>query len=507
LNPPEFYIDPNDDNLLLGVPDDPLLLQSTNPNNQASEEAKNKENEELSQKQKDKNKIYESRNKITKSLLGRSGVLKDDGNENTENDSNRPACSSSSQQNTNETKNFWNISNDEFYNPKVVTEQQQQVSKNVSTTLVLQHSQAALELRQPFFPTHLSNQKLRNFHRLTLKRYLNGILSNEQMFHQVCCFLKKGYHLNKKSTSLSAAISAATSSGTTAPVLNNELVSIQNAADLSATDSCELILAEYSEQFPPLMMQPGMATKIRNYYKRKFAKDEGPNLQATNYGELVYISSSPFLGALKPGEFLQSLENYMFRAPIYMHKMPEQDFLLIRNRQSGYFIRGDFKNIFVVGQECPLIEVPGPNSKRANSFIKDYLQAYIFRLFHRSRDIPKRIKMEDIRKAFPTHPESSIRKKLKICSDLRRNIYNKNILNFCEFLNSCLFLETDANWWILKEEFRLPTEDEIRQVATPEQCCAFYSMCAAEQRLKDAGYGESKLFLFYVKSKILKNKT
>ncbi len=80
-------------------------------------------------------------------------------------------------------------------------------------------------------------------------------------------------------------------------------------------------------------------------------------------------------------------------------------------------------------------------------------------------------------------------------------------MNFCEFLNSCLFLETDANWWILKEEFRLPTEDEIRQVATPEQCCAFYSMCAAEQRLKDAGYGESKLFLFYVKSKILKNKT
>ena len=29
---------------------------------------------------------------------------------------------------------------------------------------------------------------------------------------------------------------------------------------------------------------------------------------------------------------------------------------------------------------------------------------------------------------------------------------------------------------------------------TPEQCCAYYSMCAAEQRLKDAGYGEKNLF-------------
>ncbi len=56
------------------------------------------------------------------------------------------------------------------------------------------------------------------------------------------------------------------------------------------------------------------------------------------------------------------------------------------------------------------------------------------------------------------------------------------------------FLESDANWWVLKEEIRLPTEEEIRGTLTPEQCCAYYSMCAAEQRLKDAGYGEKNLF-------------
>lgn len=52
--------------------------------------------------------------------------------------------------------------------------------------------------------------------------------------------------------------------------------------------------------------------------------------------------------------------------------MPETDFLVIRTRH-GYYIR-EIVDIFVVGQECPLFEVPGPNSKRANTHIRDFLQ-------------------------------------------------------------------------------------------------------------------------------------
>ncbi len=33
----------------------------------------------------------------------------------------------------------------------------------------------------------------------------------------------------------------------------------------------------------------------------------------------------------------------------------------------------------------------------------------------------------------------------------------------------------------------------MRSMVTPEQCCAFFSMIAAEQRLRDAGYGEKSL--------------
>ncbi len=42
---------------------------------------------------------------------------------------------------------------------------------------------------------------------------------------------------------------------------------MRTAEDLTGRDG-DLILAEYSEEYPPLMMQVGMATKIKNYYKR-----------------------------------------------------------------------------------------------------------------------------------------------------------------------------------------------------------------------------------------------
>ena len=46
----------------------------------------------------------------------------------------------------------------------------------------------------------------------------------------------------------------------------------------------------------------------------------------------------------------------------------------------------------------------------------------------------------------------------------------------------CLGYETGS--WVLRPDVRLPTEEEMRAMVTPEQACAFFSMLAAEQRLK-----------------------
>jgi len=42
---------------------------------------------------------------------------------------------------------------------------------------------------------------------------------------------------------------------------------MRTVGDLSGMDG-DLILTEYTEEYPPLTMQIGMATKVKNYYKR-----------------------------------------------------------------------------------------------------------------------------------------------------------------------------------------------------------------------------------------------
>lgn len=68
----------------------------------------------------------------------------------------------------------------------------------------------------------------------------------------------------------------------------------------------------------------------------------------------------------------QTLHCVLFRAPLYEHQIPQTDFLIIRTRLQ-YYVR-EIDALYVAGQECPLYEVPGPNSKRANNFVRDFLQ-------------------------------------------------------------------------------------------------------------------------------------
>jgi transcription initiation factor TFIID subunit 1 len=346
-------------------------------------------------------------------------------------------------------KDPFNISNDEYYLPKT----QESVIKLV-TGVYLQHATPVVELRSPFVPTHIGPIKLRQFHRWPLKRYSHGPLSNCTQFCGVHPLLK---NIRKKARVREQEREAAG---------GGEIFFMRTAEDISGKDG-EMVLFEFSEEHPPLMNLTGMASKIKTYYKRKPGTEVKTN--PYRYGELTPAHTSPFLGQMQLGQTLQALENNLFRSPIYEHQMPQTDFVVIRTRNE-YSIR-EVDGLFVAGQECPLHEVPGPNSKRANNFARDFLQVFIYRLFWRSKDNPRRIKMDEIKRAFPAHSESSIRKRLKPCAQFHRT-------------------GADSNWWVIKPNFRLPTEEEMRAMVTPEQCAAFFSMIAAEQRLKDAGYGE-----------------
>nr|XP_018902266.1 PREDICTED: transcription initiation factor TFIID subunit 1-like [Bemisia tabaci] len=423
--PKILTLDPNDENIILGVPND------VDPTKQRSDSATPV-----------KVKIPHPHVKKSKILLGKAGVINV-----LEEDAPPPEPESADH-------DPFNVSNDSHYMPRST---ETSLRMKVAGANLIQHSTPVVELRPPFVQTHMGPIRLRNFHRPPMKRFSHGALAHPGP-HPVNPLVK---HIKKKAKQREQERAA---SG------GGDVFFMRTPEDLTGKDG-ELVLVEFCEEHPPLINQVGMCTKFKNYYKRKAGKDTGP--PEFKYGETAFAHTSPFLGVLSPGKAIQAIENNMYRAPIYEHKLLYSDFLVIRTRHQ-YSIR-EVDAVFTAGQLCPLYEVPGPNSKRANNFVRDFLQVFIYRLFWKSRDIPKRIKMDDIRRAFPSHSESSIRKRLKLCADFKRT-------------------GMDSNWWVIKPDFRLPTEEEIRAMVSPEQCCAYFSMIAAEQRLKDAGYGEKFIF-------------
>ncbi|XP_040573195.1 transcription initiation factor TFIID subunit 1 [Lepeophtheirus salmonis] len=423
LHPKIVSLDPNDDNIILGIPEDidPSTLPSDEPIRKV--------------------KIIQKHVKQSRMLLNRSGIISV-----IEEESPPPPPKI-------DDMDPFNISNDVYYQPKT------QESLKVSTgRTLLQHATPVVELQAPFVPTHIGPIKLRLFHRPPVKRFSKGPLMDYTAFYGVIPLQK---HIKKKAKARESERELAG---------GGEIFFMRTPEDISGKDG-ELVLFEFIEEHSPLLDLVGMCSKIKNYYKRKPENDKGPG--KFKYGESTIAHTSPFLGTMSPGQSVQALENNMFRSPVFEHTPPFSDFVIIRTR-TEFSIR-EVDGLFVVGQECPLYEVPGPNSKRANNFARDFLQVFIYRLFWKSRDNPKRIKMDEIKKAFPAHSESSIRKRLKPCAEFHRTGH-------------------DSNWWVIKNNFRLPTEEEIRSMVDPEACCAYFSMIAAEQRLRDAGYGEKFLF-------------
>ncbi|GIY46026.1 transcription initiation factor TFIID subunit 1 [Caerostris extrusa] len=366
---------------------------------------------------------------------------------------------------TNNKDNFYNISNDEYYNPKI---SQETVLK--PSGMLLQHSIPATELRSQLFPTHLTEMELRSFHRPQLKDYPYARFA---LVKKPCAVYSLTRYIQQEKLKIQKEIKD--SGGGT-------MFFMRKFDDLSGKD-CTLVLFEFSEQFPPLMNQIGMASKIKNYYRRT------PGIETSKpkykYGEIVCAHTSPFLGNLRQGQSLQTYENNLFRAPIYEHSLRSTDFLVILYKKR-YFIRL-FDAVFCVGQELPLTEVPAPKSEKANNFAREFLNLHIYRLFRKSKCDPPRLKMEDLRKAFPLCKESSVRKRLSQCANFNR-------------------AGGDSKCWVLKSSFRLPPEEETRTLVTPEKCCAYYSMLAAEQRWKDIEFHAKFQNLTEQKEEVLRKK-
>lgn len=148
-------------------------------------------------------------------------------------------------------KDPFNISNDEYYNPKHVSNSQGLSGFDGN---VVQHSTPALDLHPHWFPTQLSSSTLRHFHRPKLR---------------IRC--PRGEHSTGWYTvsSLESHVALKTKEREKERVASGggEVFFMRTPEDLSSCDG-KLVLAEYCEQYPPLLSAIGLATKIKNYYRR-----------------------------------------------------------------------------------------------------------------------------------------------------------------------------------------------------------------------------------------------
>ncbi|CAI5737288.1 unnamed protein product [Peronospora destructor] len=294
---------------------------------------------------------------------------------------------------------------------------------------------------------------------------------------------------------------------------------IKKSSDLNPTAGGKLILIEYTEQRPPMLLNPGMASRILHYWRppedtsaslgilgKKKARKTRPKPPDMKMGQVITLGDhdeSPFVGDIPPGRVVTSLNSKLYKVPIFSHKptVPfavnaearernnSHIFLMCRSVTKGkkgaatdksgglgapkttvYIM--ELPEVFVAGQIEPQIEVPAPNSRSANEFIRPYMSFHILRLFKKASD-GERLKIEDIARAFPNQSGTAIRKRMKEVATFERG-------------------GNDSGWWKKKPASQLQSEEEIRASIPPESVCLYESMMSGHRRLLDIGL--TKLF-------------
>ncbi|CAJ1930920.1 unnamed protein product [Sphenostylis stenocarpa] len=240
-----------------------------------------------------------------------------------------------------------------------------------------------------------------------------------------------------------------------------------------------VLVNRYCEERPLLLSNVGMGARLCTYYQKCSPDDQSGALLRNTDGSLGHIialdpaDKSPFLGDLKPGCSQSSLETNMYRAPVFPHKVPLTDYLLVRSSKGKLSLRRIDK-INVVGQQEPLMEVFSPGSKNLQTYMMNRLLVHMCREFQAAekRHLPPYIRVDEFLSQFPYQSEASFRKKIKEYANLQRGANGQSIL-------------------VKKRNFRMWSEDELRKMVTPELVCAYESMQAGLYRLKHLGITET----------------
>jgi transcription initiation factor TFIID subunit 1 len=161
----------------------------------------------------------------------------------------------------------------------------------------------------------------------------------------------------------------------------------------------------------------------------------------------------------------------MYRAPIFKHNTKSTDFLVIRSSTgvSGttWHVR-NVDNLFVVGQQFPSMEIPGPHSRRVTNAAKNRMKMIAYRQIRHSTN--KNLKIGDVTAHITDSTDMQNRQKLK------------------EFIS----YDKVEKVWRMKPGEQVPEEVTIRSMVKPEDVCIIDAMQVGSRQLQDAGYDLSK---------------
>ena len=334
----------------------------------------------------------------------------------------------------------YNFSNDEAYD--MLKENHQNKIRSTLGVVALEHSMPAVRLQWPFYKTKLSVNDARMFHRPTLQ-----FPSRVPVFFSKPAFVKRKHWKGKDVKTL-----------------------FNSAKSLSLGDNSNALLVEYSEEYPMMMSNFGMGSKMINYYRKKNADD--PTRPKAEVGETVVLlpqDKSPFsiFGHIDAGETATALTTSMFRAPVFRQQAKGTDFLIVKNSTGvdgeSYFIR-NIDNLYVAGQQLPSVDIPGAQSRKVSTAAKNRLKMICFRKLRKNGR--HRINVSEIARHFPESNDMQNRQKMK------------------EFLQ----FSKDHKEWEMKSGEPIPDEDVLRGYVKPEDVCLLEAMQVGQQQLHDAGY-------------------
>lgn len=342
----------------------------------------------------------------------------------------------------------YNLSNDKLYElkaPMVIRSGKHKQSANAIGRMSLQHSVPALKLLPPNFKTTWSKSELRQWHRPNINFAPGGTIT----FSPTKAI--------KRTTAMSGRL--------------NQV--IRKTKDLTLRDGSPAVLLEYTEREPMLLMNPGMATFIYLYYRKRDAKDEYVPEDEVGFGAVLDVNDpSPFwiYGDVAPGQQMYALSNNMFRASLGRQEAPRTDFLCLRYSHKGrvqYFMR-TMPPVLSVGQVLPAVQVYNPHSRKLLNYARKRIQVAAYRLFQKDA-LGKRLRIGRILSAFPQFSEGSIRKWLKEYAESHRGGHEASGL------------------WFMKADAPRLSEEDLRSLVTPEMACIYEAMLVGQQRLLDQG--------------------